>query len=164
MEVGKEVVVEGEVVEAGELVELVLVEGGEPAPGQHQVGQLGQGGEGGGLQGEAFEALEREVSEGGEREKFLGREGESWTSLDMQRCQVCQISKIHPLSTTSDEHQSSHPGDSSELKEAGVRLLGNRALDELDRLEVAQLKSCQVLGEVGGRGSRVAPENMILNC
>ena len=142
MEVGKEVVVEGEVVEAGQLVELVLVEGGEPAPGQHQVGQLGQGGEGGGLQGEAFETLEREVSEGGEREKFLGREGESRTSLDMQRSQVCQISKIQSLAAASDEHQSPHPGNSSELKEAGVRLAGDRALDELDRLEIAQLKSC----------------------
>ena len=82
----------------------------------------------------------------------------------MQRCQVCQISEIHPPPATSDEHQSSHPGNSSELKEAGVRLSRDRALDELDRLEVAQLKSCQILGEVGGRGSRVAPENMILNC
>ena len=49
MEAGKEVVMEGEVVEAGQLVELVRVEGAEPAPGHHQVGQLGQGGEGGGL-------------------------------------------------------------------------------------------------------------------
>ena len=142
MEAGKEVVVEGEVVEARELVELVLVEGGKPAPSQHQVGQLGQGGEGGGLQGEAFETLEREVPEGGERKKFLRREGESWTSLDMQRGQVCQISKIQSLSAASDEHQSPHPGNSSELKEAGVRLLRDRALNELDRLEVAQLKSC----------------------
>ena len=77
----------------------------------------------------------------------------------MQRCQVCQISKIHPLSTTSDEHQSSHPGNSSELKEAGVRLAGDRALDELDRLEVAQLKSGHVSGEVGRGGPRVASEN-----
>ena len=51
MEAGKEVVVEGEVVEARELVELVLVEGGEPAPGQHQVGQLGQGAREPGSQG-----------------------------------------------------------------------------------------------------------------
>ena len=49
MEAGKEVVVEGEVVEARQLVKLVRVEGAEPAPGHHQVGQLGQGGEGGGL-------------------------------------------------------------------------------------------------------------------
>ena len=49
MEAGKEVVMEGEVVEAGQLVELVRVEGAEPASGHHQVGQLGQGGEGGGL-------------------------------------------------------------------------------------------------------------------
>ena len=74
MEAGKQVVVEGEVVEAWQLVELAPVKVGEPAPGQHQVGQLGQGGEGVGLQGEAFETLEREVSEGGERKKLLGRE------------------------------------------------------------------------------------------
>ena len=49
VEVGEEVVMEGEVVEAGQQVELVRVEGAEPAPGHHQVGQLGQGGEGGGL-------------------------------------------------------------------------------------------------------------------
>ena len=49
VEAGKEVVVEGEVVEARQLVKLVRVEGAEPAPGHHQVGQLGQGGEGGGL-------------------------------------------------------------------------------------------------------------------
>ena len=135
------------------------MEVGEPAPGQHQVGQLGQGGEGIGLQGEAFETLEREVSEGGERKKLLGREGESRTSLDMQGGQVGQISKIHSVSTASNKHQSPHPSNSSELKEVGVRLLRHWALNKLDSLQAAKLKSCQVLGEVGRCGSRVASEN-----
>ena len=89
MEACEEVVVEGEVAQVGHLVELLPVEGVQPAPGQHQVGQLGQGGEAGGLQGEAFQTLEREVSQGGKREKLLGGERERWTSLNMQRRQVC---------------------------------------------------------------------------
>ena len=71
MEAGKEVVVEGEVVEARELFELERVERTDTAPGDHQVGQLGQGGEGGGLQREAFETPKREMAEGGERKKIL---------------------------------------------------------------------------------------------
>ena len=78
----------------------------------------------------------------------------------MQGGQVGQISKIHSVSTASNKHQSPHPSNSSELKEVGVRLLRNWALNKLDSLQAAKLKSCQVLGEVGGGGSRVASENV----
>ena len=57
VEVGKKIVVKGEVVQAWQLVELVRVERVQPAPGHHQVGQLGQRGERGRLQGEASKSL-----------------------------------------------------------------------------------------------------------
>ena len=102
------------------------------------------------------------MSKGGERKKFLGQEGEGRTSLDLEGGQVRQVSKIHPLPAASNKHQSSHPSNSRELKKVGVRLLRNWTLDELHCLQVAKLKSCQVLCEVGRGGSRVASEKHVL--
>ena len=89
------------------------------------------------------------MAERGERTKILRGEDKRWTSLDLQGRQVGEICKIHPIPATPDEHQSSYSSYSRQLEEVRIGLVWNGALDKLDRLQIAKVKSTEVLCQVG---------------
>ena len=89
------------------------------------------------------------MAERGERTKILGGEDKRWTSLDLQGRQIGQVCKIHPITATPDEHQSSYSSYSRQLEEVRIGLVWNGALDKLDRLQIAKVKSTEVLCQVG---------------